>query len=103
MAVEATESGFLTRPRPWQTGQSAKCWDSIEPRMRWRVISRRPKGEMGAVVDLARSRLSLSWNRCSICLRCDAKRMSIMSHTTSPPMSRRRSWRQIASTASRFV
>ena len=56
-------------PRPRQVGQSAKCCDSIEPRMRWRVISRRPNSEIGATEDLARSRLRRSRKRFSMSRR----------------------------------
>ena len=71
--------------------------------MRWRVISSKPNWLIGPTRVRARSFFRFALNRLSTALRFLAGRMSMRSSTTSPPRSRRRSWRAISSTASWLV
>ena len=102
-ASPAVLSGMRTSPPPAQCGHSAKCALRTLGRMRWRVSSTKPNSLMRATVVLARSFRRFCWKRSSISRRWRGLRMSMRSHTTRPPMSRRRSWRQISSTASLLV
>jgi len=70
---------------------------------RWRVISMRPSWEMGRTWVRARSRLRSSFIFWYTAWRSLPDFMSMKSRTISPPMLRRRSWRQISSAASRLT
>src|ERR671927_143224 len=65
-------------------------------RMRCRVISMMPNGEIFRILVRARSRLTASRMAFSTPRRCFSSRMSMKSLTMMPPRSRRRSWRAIS-------
>ena len=92
-----------TRPVPSQCGHERVVASSTPVRSRWRLISIRPKPEMRPTWMRARSFLSASFIAFSTLRTFEPYSMSMKSITTSPAMSRRRSWRAISRAASRLV
>ena len=103
MTASADDSTSRMVPRPAHLGQTMPLVSPREGRRRWRDISIKPKREILPIWILARSSCSAVCIRCSTCRWFLAGVMSMKSMTISPPMSRRRSWRQISSAASRLV
>ncbi|GJE46718.1 hypothetical protein AEGHOMDF_5925 [Methylobacterium soli] len=99
----ATEAVARTKPEPPQWAHGIEEDSSTPVRMRWRLISSRPKGEMRPTWIRARSffRHSLSFFSTARLLRFSS--MSMKSITMRPARSRSRNWRATSSAASRFV
>ncbi len=76
---------------------------STPVRSRWRLISIRPKDEIRPTWIRARSFFSASFIAFSTLRIWPFDSMSMKSMTTSPAMSRRRSWRAISLAASMLV
>ena len=72
-------------------------------RVRLRVISTRPSGDTDEMWFFAWSLASDFSSACSTCLRCSSSSMSMKSTMMMPPRLRSRSWRAIATAASRLV
>ena len=102
-ADSADDDAVRTRPVPSQCGQMRVEASSTPVRMRWRLISNRPKLEMRPTWMRARSFFSASFIAFSTFRTLDPLSMSMKSMTTSPAMSRSRSWRASSCAASRLV
>ena len=105
MRSTASASDSTPRMVPWplQRGQTSWLDSPSEGRSRWRDISSRPKREMRPIWTRARSIFNASRRRFSTSRWAREWDMSMKSITTSPPKSRRRSWRATSSAASRLV
>ena len=90
-------------PVPSQCGQALVEASSTPVRSRWRLISIRPKLEIRPTWMRARSFFSASFIAFSTLRTWLFCSMSMKSMTTSPAMSRSRSWRAISCAASRLV
>ena len=99
----AAEAADCTRPTPSQVGQVSCDPSKSDCFTRWRESSNRPNlGEILPTSKRALSSFIASFSASSTLWRFFASLMSMKSHTTRPPRSRRRSCRAISTAASRL-
>ncbi len=103
MIDRAKDSVSRIEPCPLQRGHTTPRLSVREGRSRWRDISNKPKREMRPICTRARSSFNAFSNFSSTARWFLIGVMSIKSITTKPPMSRKRSWRETSSAASRLV